>query len=578
MEPIFEQILASFIFLFLVGSLIFSNWAPTKIFVSAMLSCYIFGLVETDDVLQKLANPGVMTLAVLLMVSLGLERLNWIKSLSDKLVTKNYYLSLVRTCGLTILASALLNNTAVVATLANTIRKNSHFPASKILIPLSYSAILGGTITLIGTSTNLIVSSFLEDATGKGLAFFDFFIVGSFGALGGLVAMLLTARFLPNNQDDDIDINQYLIESEIMQGSSLINKSVLENGLRDLKELFLVEIVRDNHLISPVAPQEVLEEGDKLIFSGDINQIGILDSFDRLSSFASIEGLLGQNLTEVIVMPNAPIEGKSIKNAGFRALFDSAVVGLHRGGKRLSGKLGEISLQAGDTLMLATGPDFTSRQNLKKNFTVISESTNAPLSKIENYLLSLGLLGAITLSSFDILPLLKGLAIVLTGMLILGTIQSSEFRRRFPFELILIVISALVFAQALNNTGVSALVADFLYSNFSTLGPHVALAGIFLATLLMTEIMTNNAAAALSFPIAFGIAESFGLNYMPFVMAVAYGASASFLTPYGYTTNLMVQNLGGYAFKDYVRAGFPVTVTYSTTVIFVIPIVFPFQI
>jgi di/tricarboxylate transporter len=165
---------------------------------------------------------------------------------------------------------------------------------------------------------------------------------------------------------------------------------------------------------------------------------------------------------------------------------------------------------------------------------------------------------------------------MLAGMLLMGTVKAGELRRRFPFELWIIITCALTWAQALNNSGLVHLLTDNFYAYLSGLGPYAAIISIFLFTLVLTEIMTNTAAAALSFPIAFALAESYGLNYMPFVMAVAYGASASFLTPYGYTTNLMVQNLGGYEFRDYFRAGLPVSIAYSATVILLLPIVFPF--
>ncbi len=571
-----EQILIGAVFILLVGSLVLTSWSPTRIFCCALLASYALGVVDTADILDKVSNPGVMTLLIVLLVSMGLEKLNWVKDLSGKLISKSYTLSLIKLYGVTAVASAFMNNTAVVATLAQRVRHNKYHPGSKLLTPLSYAAILGGTTTLIGTSTNLIVSSFLEDATGAGLAFFDFFIVGASAALLGLVTMLLASRLLPRHSTEKLDMHAYLIETEVMPESPLVGKSVIANRLRDLEALFLVEIVRGDHLISPVSPREVIAAGDKLIFSGDITQLSTLQQFEGLSSFALDEDLLRQNLTEVIVMPNASIEGRSIKEAGFRALFDAAVVGLHRGGKRLSGKLGEIALQAGDTLVLAAGPDFANRKNLNKNFTVISDTVNPRLSLLQHCFLSVSLLAAVILATFDILPLIKGLAFVLAGMLLLGIVQGSELRRRFPFELILIVISALVFSQALTNAGLTGIVADGIHHYLSDMGPFAALAGIFFVTLLMTESMTNTAAAALAFPIAFGLSESFNVNYMPFVMAVAYGASASFLTPYGYTTNLMVQNLGNYRIGDYLRAGLPLTAIYSLSVVGLIPIIYPF--
>jgi di/tricarboxylate transporter len=282
-------------------------------------------------------------------------------------------------------------------------------------------------------------------------------------------------------------------------------------------------------------------------------------------------------MKEVIVLPNAAIEGKTVKESAFRSVFDAAVVGMRRGGKRLSGKLGNITIAAGDSMILAVGPDFNERKNLDKNFVITNDSIGkVQLTRFQNYFVTGALLLVVILASLEIVPLIKGATFLLVGMLFLGIVTGSELRRRFPFELWLIIASALTISQALANSGLVTILADTLQTQLVGIGPFGAMVGVFFFTLILTEAMTNNAAAALCFPLAFGLAQSYGVSYMPFVMAVAFGASASFMTPFGYTTNLMVQNMGGYELRDYFRTGLPISVVFSAVVIFLLPRYFPF--
>jgi di/tricarboxylate transporter len=561
----------------LIVMLIFSRLSPALLFTAAMAACVLVGPIDMQTVMSKATNEGLVTLLLLLMVSLGLERLPWLLALSNRAVKGSLPKTLLSLSGMTMLFSAFVNNTAVVATLAGTLRKNPYHAASQILLPISYAAILGGTLTLIGTSTNLIVSSFLEDVTGEGIAFFAFLPVALPAAIAGLLAMLLMHKVLPRSGEDGLPFNEFLIEMVVGDDSRLIGRTVAENGLRDLGELFLVELVREGRLLTPVSPGEQLESGDRLIFSGDVSKVGILERFHGLRSFAIDQGLLGTNLTEVVLLPGAAVIGQTIKESEFRSRFDAAVVGVHRDGERLSGQLGNITLRAGDSLMLAVGPDFQKRSNLSRNFLVVDSSVAShSLSSGKSLAVAAGMFMAVGCSVLGWVPLATGLMFLLLLMLALKLFSTAELRRRFPFEMWLIVSSALAISQAVMDSGLMGSALVMLSPLLASVPPLAMLILVYLLTLAMTELITNNAAAALMFPLGYSVAIATGLDPMAFVMAVALGGSASFLTPYGYTTNLMVQNLGGYTRADYLRFGWLVSLTYSAVVLILLPRVFPF--
>ena len=572
-----EPTLIALILATLIVMLIFSRLSPALLFTAAMAACVLVGPIDMQTVMSKATNEGLVTLLLLLMVSIGLERLPWLLALSNRAVKGSLPRTLLSLSGMTMLFSAFVNNTAVVATLAGTLRKNPYHAASQILLPISYAAILGGTLTLIGTSTNLIVSSFLEDVTGEGIAFFAFLPVALPAAIAGLLAMLLMYKVLPRSDQDGLPFNEFLIEMVVGDDSRLIGKTVAENGLRDLGELFLVELVREGRLLTPVSPGELLEAGDRLIFSGDVSKVGILERFHGLRSFAIDQGLLGTNLTEVVLLPGAAVIGQTIKESEFRSRFDAAVVGVHRDGERLSGQLGNITLRAGDSLMLAVGPDFQKRSNLSRNFLVVDSSVAShSLSSGKSFAVAAGMFMAVGCSVLGWVPLATGLMFLLLLMLALKLFSTAELRRRFPFEMWLIVSSALAISQAVMDSGLMGSAMGFLSPLLGSVPPLVMLVMIYVLTLAMTELITNNAAAALMFPLGYSLAVATGLDPMAFVMAVALGGSASFLTPYGYTTNLMVQNLGGYTRADYLRFGWLVSLTYSAVVLTLLPRVFPF--
>jgi len=550
---------------------------PEKVFAVSLLACLATGLVSADTVLTNVVNPGLVTLVLLVLCSFAFERTSVLRRVSAVMINGSKFKSTLKTLICTAFASALMNNTAVVAALISTIKKNTLINPGKLLLPVSYAAILGGTLTLVGTSTNLIVNSLLIEQGANSLGFFDFTLIGFSAFIICLLVILSTQHLLPKLDIENFAADEYLLEAEVEGSSKLVGLTIEDNGLRNLDSLFLVEIVREGRLISPVCPDEIIQGKDKLIFTGDISKVLTLQQFDGLSLFAEKDGLLRDNLTEVLIKPDSAVIGKNLKNAGFRARFDAAVVAIRREGTQLSGKLGDIKIKSGDFLVLAVGNDFSARTNLSKNFYILSgHKPENMLSGWRDSVTVFGFLATITTSVVFEIALLKCLMFYIAALILSGCLTVNEVKRRFPLEIWMVVLGALTLAKAFENSGLAELLAQQIESVLQGQSVYLTLFAIFFITLLMTEIVTNSAAAALVFPIAYSIALGLGVSPLPFVMAVAFGASGSFISPYGYQTNMMVFNAGNYRLMDFVKFGLPVSIAYSIIVLSMIPTVFPF--
>ena len=551
----------------LVG-LVFSRLSATVLFLMAAIGCLIAGLIEPDAFWAKATNEGLVTLMLLMLCAIALERLPWLGLLSRRIDSPNRYLAVARITAVAASTSAFLNNTAIAAALAQVLRRSRYHLPSQLLLPLSYAAILGGTLTLIGTSTNLIVSSFLADRRGNGLAFFDFlWVAGPVVLVVGLLLVVLSSR-LPKRVVAEEEQGEYVLEAVVEREGGLVGRTVRDAGLRELETLYLSEIIRGSQVITAVAPGEVLQGGDRLNFVGDIKDASRLTQISGLTTFASEEGLMQPSLTEVIVAPGSILNGRTPKELGFRARFDAAIVGLQRDGETVSGKLGRTALRPGDLLVLATGEDFAQRKNLGRNFYLLSDDLDVRLlhSK-QGFLVTLALGAVIAMAATGGLSLSVGLLGLLMGLWLTGLVSVDDLRRRFPFDIWILVASALVLAQSLVDSQLISTFMSLVLPVMMDQTPLIGLVVVFLLTLMLTELVTNNAAAALMFPIGYGLAESLGVDVMPFVLAVAFAASGSFLTPYGYATNLIVQNIGGYTRGDYLRFGLPISVAYSVGIL-----------
>ncbi|MCF2918414.1 SLC13 family permease [Pseudoalteromonas sp. Cn5-37] len=574
----YQQLVLTGIMLVLVGCLFGTRLKPTWLFVGAIGISYLAGLISLEDMLINYANPSLITLILLVLVSIAVEKTTLVQKLAQSL-SKGSLTSSVTKLGLsTAFLSSFTNNTAVVASLISAIKESPTHSPSKLLLPLSYTAILGGTITLIGTSTNLIVNGFAVEAGMEPLGFFDFTLIG-LGALSvGLITILVMLKYLPDNGKNDQEVVPFYLEGKVEAGSKLIGKSVEENGLRELKDLFLAEIIRGDKRICAVTPKQVIKEGDVLLFVGDIKSVPLLTQFDGLKVVHDKHEKDVEHLVEVVVSHSSKYIGKTIKEVRFREQFHAAVIAIRRGHDRLQGGLGKVQLQAGDSLILAPGKEFYSLPNLKREFVYISGlDLQTHLKPKQSNIVLASFAAVLGLSIVGLVPLVKGLLVLLIGLMLTGTIKLSEVKRRFPIELLAVVGSAIGLAKLMIGTGLAGEISSAMLYVLGDFGPYGAFIAIFLMTVLFTELITNNAAAALSFPVAYALAVGFDVSPLPFIMAVAFGASASFISPFGYQTNLMVYSAGNYRLKDYIAMGLPLSIIYSITVLTLIPLVFPFQ-
>ena len=414
-----EMMAMVLIFISTIAALVkYSNYA-VQIFCAAFSVTFLCGFISEEEVISSFSNSGLLILVMLLLASVAIEKTSLILWLTGKISSKTYLFTWLKLMVTTVIGSAFLNNTAVVSTLIRPIRNSKAFSASKLLIPLSYAAIIGGTLTLIGTSTNLIVNSMLIDASGQGFSFFQFTKIGLVVIAATSLVIFAISYKLPSIKIKQHKAHDYMIDTKLIETSALVGKTIQEAGLRHLDSLFLVELIRNKNTISPVSPAERLEAGDRLLFSGDINQVSQLEHFDGLSIVVGSAEVELENLTEVVIRPGSHIVGSSLKKADFRSKFDAAVIAIKRDGETVRGKLGELKLKlkSGDYLVLVTGKDFSKRHNVKKNFIALSGvQPEHKLTGWREYFSVAAFLFTIAGAAVNAFSLFKGLSVLLVYM------------------------------------------------------------------------------------------------------------------------------------------------------------------
>jgi di/tricarboxylate transporter len=561
----------------LIAELVRGKRSPASAFAGVAFAFILLDYIPLQKGLQQFTNNGLITVVVLLLLSVVLDKSRLLEQAAESLVRGPYRWALAKLYAATAVYSAFLNNTAVVASLLGPLRTTRQHSPSRLLLPMCYAASLGGILTLVGTSTNLLVNSLMVGRGMPALQIFDLFPVGIMIVLGCGVTMWATyPKILTPKPISEEALSDYFVEATVRSGSKLVGRTVEANGLRQLADMFLSEIVRDGQLIAPVEPHEVLRAGDLLVFSGDVTRLDLLLRFDGLQTHGQHYQLPLDNLVEVVVAGTSTLARRTIKEVGFRSQFDAAVIAVRRGSERMAGTIADVPLAVGDTLVLAVGKDFEKHNNITRNFVVVSRRQVQKFTDSRKGLVALaGFMGVIALSAIGAVDFLKALLVLLAAFLVLGYAKAGDLRRNMPYQIIIIIAAALVISEVMIDTGAADLLASGLLAGAESLGPHGALAIVLVGTWLLTELMSNNAAAALAFPVALGVAAQLGLEPKPFVMAVVYGASCSFITPYGYQTNLMVMAPGRYGLGDYVRAGTPLALVYMTVALLAIPVVFP---
>jgi len=571
--------------------LVRSRLAPEFLLGSALAVLVLGGAIGPTEALAGFANPGLVTVALLFVVVAGLVDTGAVHGLGTRLLgrPRSTAAAQLRLMVPVTVISAFLNNTPVVAMFIPVVEdwaRRCRISVSRLMIPLSYAAILGGTCTLIGTSTNLIVAGLVAQRSSLApLGFFEIAWVGVPSAIAGVGFVLLASRWLLPDRRPPIaeptDPKEYAVEMLVEARSPLVGRSIEQAGLRSLPGVYLAEIERDATLLPAVAPTERLRGGDRLVFVGMVDSVvdlyrfrGLIPAPDQVFKLDSPRP--ERRLIEAVVSEASPLVGKTIRDGRFRSRYEAVVVAVARGGKRVSGKIGDIELRPGDTLLLEARPSFVEQQRHSRDFLLVSAIEGSTPPRHDRAWIAAAILAAmVAAATFAGVDMLVA-ALVAGGLMILTRCTTgTDARRSVEWQVLTVIAAALGLGYALDKTGAAALLA---HSWLGLVGQHpwAALLAIYVITSLFTEVITNNAAAVLIFPIAEAIAAELGVSFRPFVFTIMMAASASFATPIGYQTNLMVYGPGGYRFSDYLRIGLPLNALLAGVTVLIAPWVWPF--
>lgn len=566
-------------FFCIVIGLLWGRFKAMHVFGFTVLGLLLSGFMGIKHLYHAAVNPSLLTVMALIALTSVLKKQIRLER-AFHLLGNSPRTFLVGITGFTSVLSALVNNTPIVALLIPSIKswaQKKNWSARLFLLPLSFAAVAGGTITLIGTSTNLVLNGMLLENGIAGFRFFDFLLPGALVTLGVLVVSLLLAPWVLKQEQEDGAIGSgygpraYTTELKVIAGGSMDGKTVKAAKLRNLPELFLAELYREGEFISPVGPQEVLQANDTLFFTGALESVnGLLDLFP--DGLANVEGKFKvegrSNLIEVLVPNNSDLIGRPLKETNFRSRYDAVIIGVQRAGEPLSGKIGRMVLNAGDLLLLATGVDFDKKNSEEMSLIPISQHDRVAEHKLGRERFFLPSLGVIALLGLVLQwSLLLCLGLMLISAIACGLTHAEKLKQEFNLQLYALLVLSVAFGSAIVEGGHAQ---HFLEGMALPENARLAVALLFGLTVLFTNFMTNVSAVAIAFPVGAAIMQHYGLSPLEVFLPVAFGASASFLTPTSYQTHLMVMGAGNYSNRDFMRLGLPVLIVYCALALWVL--------
>jgi len=548
-------------------------------------------LPAPKEAILGFGNDALVSVGALFVVVAGLTRTGAMSRISQPLIgqPKSVLEAQLRLLIPVTFFSSFLNNTPVVAMFMPVVAdicKKTRISPSQLYLPLSHAATFGGICTVIGTSTNLVVNGMLIQRQLPTIQLFELSWVGVPCAICGLIYMMVTSRWLLPHRQPAItltdDPRQYTVEMVVEPNGPLVGQSIEQAGLRHLPGLYLMEIDRGGNLLQAVTPQEPLQASDRLIFVGILESVvdlqkrrGLISANEPLFQLDSPRSQ--RRLIEAVVSPHCPLIGQTIRDGQFRTQYNAAILAVARGGKRVAGKIGDIVLLSGDTLLIEADRGFLARQRNSNHFFLVSNVENGEMPRFEHAGRALTvLIGMVTIVGLGWINMLEAAMAAACAMICLRCCSTSEARRQIDWSVLLAIGGALGIGKALEVCGAANVLASQIIG-LAQGDAWWALLLVYLVTMLLTELVTNNAAAALMFPLAIATAQSLGVQFTPFAIAIMVSASAGYSTPFGYQTNLMVYTPGGYTFADYLRFGIPLNLLFMFVTVVFAPLVWPFQ-